>query len=62
MRRLISNQTRSKTVAARPNVDRINKWLSTLTGKATTLESRFYTSQLSSLFNFYSKPANAVAS
>ncbi|CAD8186752.1 unnamed protein product [Paramecium octaurelia] len=63
MRRLIVNQTRSKTVAARPsaNLDRINKWLQTLSAKANTLESRFYTSQLSSLFNFYSKPSTGAA-
>ncbi|CAK90349.1 unnamed protein product (macronuclear) [Paramecium tetraurelia] len=63
MRRLIVNQTRSKTVAARPsaNLDRINKWLQTLSAKANTLESRFYASQLSSLFNFYSKPSTGAA-
>lgn len=58
MRRLLS--LRSKSVAAKPapNLERINRWLSTLNSKANTMDSRFYTSQLSSLFNFYAKPSH----
>lgn len=50
---------RNKSVAARPapNVEKVNRWLQTLNAKANTIDSRFYTSQLSSLFNFYAKPS-----
>lgn len=67
MRRLLRestiNQARNAAASARPgpNVEKINKWLSTLNAKAFTPESRAYTGQLSSLFNYYSRPVTQQA-
>ncbi|KAM3128205.1 hypothetical protein pb186bvf_019688 [Paramecium bursaria] len=58
MRKLILAQSRNANLASKPapNFERINQWIATLNAKAFSGESKLYTAQLSSLFNFYSKP------
>lgn len=46
--------TRSVSFVA-ANQEKIQKWLHTLSNKASTGESRSYCAQLSSLLNFYNK-------
>jgi hypothetical protein len=42
------------------DVEKVQKWLHTLTDRANSSEAKNFSGQLSSLFNFYSKPASTT--